>query len=75
MTFKKGMKVIKTLKGIGSYVETEERLIHSVKKGVVYLDSEGYAETGITYNAKTGKEIENFFPPMTSFIKPINPSK
>ena len=71
--FKEGMKVVKTFKGIGGYVEKSDATVHSIEDGVVYLENDGSPgerETGVTYNAKNGREIENFVPGMTSFIKP-----
>lgn len=71
MSFKKGMKVKKIFKGIGGFREETEAVVGKVSKGVVYLsDGQGGIETGVTYNMR-GKEIENFFLPMTSEIIPL----
>lgn len=67
--FKKGDKVIKTLTGFGA-TETEQRVVHSVKDGVVYLVSSSSPdrENGVTYNME-GEERERFFLPMVSQIR------
>lgn len=68
--FKPGDKVIKTLTGFGGS-EEEERTVHSVEHGVVYLASSSSSdrENGITYDAKTGRERERFFPGMLATIR------
>lgn len=74
--FKKGMKVIKTFKGLGGYRETAEATVGKVskKENTVWLINKGGSgpddlETGITYDLR-GREKENFFPGMTSSIAP-----
>lgn len=76
MAFKAGDKVKKTFIGLGGYTEEVPGIVvHHVEDGVAYLCESGFDpgsgayETGITYNANTGKELENFFPGMTSKIE------
>lgn len=64
--WKVGMKVKKTLYGIGGYKEEDEGVITKIENDIIYVD-EGW---GITYNIQ-GQENENFFPPMRSEIKPF----
>lgn len=64
--FKKGTNVVKTLYGLGGYMETSKGVVTKVSKGVVYVDD----ESGITFDAITGRELENFFPPMRQEIRP-----
>lgn len=64
--FRPGMKVKKTLHGIDSYKEASDGEVDEVKDGIVYL-TEG---RGITYDAETGRELENFFLPMYCEIEP-----
>ena len=63
-SFKAGETVEKQLFFMGKITEKVKQKIHSISKGVIYLcdPSEGYKETGITYNLK-GEEIEQFFAP------------
>ncbi len=69
-----GQKVMKILHGIDGYTEEEIRTVYEVTDGVVYLheyeEQLGSREEGITYDAKTGHELENFFPPMYAEIVP-----
>lgn len=69
--FKKGDKVLKTLTGFGA-VEKEERTVHSVKNGVVYLVSSSSSdrEEGITYDM-AGFERERFIPGMLARIQKV----
>ncbi len=67
--FKKGMKVRKTFYGTGGYTEIDEDIVESVKNGVVRTVDCG---NGITFNARTGKELENFFPGMRKEIIPLD---
>lgn len=70
--FKKGMIVQRAILAPFGEVESDAKIVHSVHNGVVYLeDSEGEAETGITYDAETGKEIECFFDGFNSSIYPM----
>ena len=70
--FKKDMKVRKTFYGIGGYTEVDEDVVESVKNGVVRTRD---CEWGITFDAKTGKELENFFPGMHKEIVPLDELK
>ena len=65
--FKKGMKVVNIIHTPSGHREATVKLVTKVSKGVVYLDE----EEGITYDSKTGKELENFFPGFSSEITPI----
>lgn len=67
--FRKGMKVRKTFYGIGGYTEVDEDIVESVKNGVVRTVE---CENGITFDAVTGKELENFFPGMHKEIVPLD---
>jgi len=67
--FRKGMKVKKTFFGIGGYKEVDEDVVESVKNGVVRTVE---CENGITFDAETGKELENFFPGMHKEIVPLD---
>lgn len=71
MKWKRGMKVVKTFHGLDGYIETQDGTVGKIdlKKGIVYFDNGQGTETGITYDLN-GREIENFFPPMWSEIKP-----
>lgn len=65
--FKKGMRVVKVYYGTAGYREAHAGTVTAVSKGVVKVDDEG----GITYNSKTGRELENFFPPSYMEITPL----
>jgi hypothetical protein len=67
--FAKGMKVWKTFHGVGGYTEEGEDVVESVKSGVVRTRT---CEGGITFDATTGRELENFFPPMYQSIIPLS---
>ena len=67
--FRKGMKVRRTFYGIGGYTEVSEDVVDSVKSGVVRTVK---CASGITFDAKTGKEVENFFPGMHQEIVPLD---
>ena len=64
--FKKGTKVICVFYSSfqGPYYEASEGVITKVKDGVAYFED----DWGITYNSKTGEELENFFPGMRKFL-------
>ncbi|HXK37371.1 MAG TPA: hypothetical protein VJ553_07365 [Candidatus Paceibacterota bacterium] len=66
--FTKGMKVWKTFYGIGGFTASCEDVVESVKNGVVRTEE---CENGITFDAVTGKELENFFPGMHQEIVPL----
>lgn len=66
--FRKGMKVWKTFHGVGGYKEEGEDVVESVKDGVVRTRE---CENGITFDATTGRELENFFPGMHQEIVPL----
>jgi hypothetical protein len=66
--FKKGQQVVKMFYGVDGYREATLATVTKVAKGVAFVD-EG---TGITYDAKTGRELENFFAGMRSEITPLN---
>lgn len=65
--FRKGMEVVKILHGLDGYREATLGTVTRVSKGVAYFED----ETGITYDAKTGKELENFIAGFTSDITPL----
>lgn len=67
--FRKGMKVQKTFYGIDGYTEVDDDVVESVKNGVVRTVG---CENGTTFDAKTGKELENFFPGMHKEIVPLD---
>lgn len=67
--FRKGMRVKKTFFGIGGYREESEDVVTNVRNGVVRTES---CENGITFDAVTGKELENFFPGMHMEIVPLD---
>lgn len=63
VNFKKGQMVEKQFIFQGKVTDKLVRKVHSVKKGVVYLEDEyGDLEWGTTYK-QSGKEIEEFFLP------------
>ena len=64
--WKVGMKVKKIFHGINGYTEEDEGIITKIENDVIYFNE----EWGITYDLE-GKEIENFFPPMRSEIRPL----
>ena len=66
--FAKGMKVQRTFFGTGGYTEVDEDVVESVKDGVVRTKQ---CENGITFDAVTGRELENFFPGMHQEIVPL----
>ena len=66
------MKVRNTFYGIRGYIEVTEDIVESVKNGVVRTRN---CENGITFDAKTGKELENFFPGMHKEIVPLDELK
>lgn len=79
MKFKKGMKVTKVYKGLSNYTEKSDEVVAKVstKDNTVWLANCGDVndpETGITYDLK-GKEKENFFFGITSFIVPAQDKK
>lgn len=74
--FKKGMMVVKTFKGMGGYRETSEATVGKVSKkaNTVWLANDGSPgdlEWGVTYDLE-GREKENFFPGMTTTIRPAS---
>jgi hypothetical protein len=71
VTWKKGMTVVKVVRGGGGYREAVLGTVSKVdsKKGIVYFED----ETGITYD-RDGNERENFFPPLHASLTPITRS-
>ncbi len=67
--FRAGMKVQRTFYGLGGYTETDEDVVESVKNGVVRTVE---CKNSITFDAVTGKELENFFPGMHQKIVPLD---
>ena len=67
MRFRKGQLVIRIFYGIGDYTEADIDKVSKVSKGVVYTEE---CES-ITFDSETGKELENFFPPMRQQIYQI----
>ena len=65
--FKEGQKVVKIFYGIAGYRKAYLAKVTSVKNNIVKIDE----NEGVTYSAITGKELENFFPPMRSEITPL----
>jgi hypothetical protein len=60
--FDPGMLVVKTFHGTHGYTEYAASRIAKIEGGTVYLgDGECGYESGITYSAATGREIEMFF--------------
>jgi hypothetical protein len=69
----KGMRVVKTFHGTEGYTETEEGRVGRIDRrlGIVYFDNGQEVETGITFDL-SGRERENFFPPMWCEIRPAD---
>jgi len=65
--FKKGMKVVKMFYGLEGYREATMGKVTKVSKGVAYFED----DSGVTFDAKTGRELENFFPGMRTEITPL----
>lgn len=74
MEFKKSQLVEKILHGLDGSKEFELREVHSIKNGCVYLKAMDTEEIdlSIKYSATSGIELEQFFLPMYSQIKPVS---
>lgn len=73
MFFVKGQIVELTVFGFKGKTETFLREVHSIRNGAIYLkDEQGNIDHSTKFSATSGEELEKFFLPMYSQIKPYN---